>query len=1231
MKRLPSDPIMKKLFVAIMLNVALMAVLAIMASSARAQGTGSSANSQTRPSPAVIADLLAMRLNLSNDQEAQIKPIIEELAQKIEALRSKASMGPSEKKRKLDAIFLDGDKMINAILNDDQKKQYAEIEQKMRQRMALAAQQAHTGDRGEGIPKSEATPGSPFTQTEAQPQQAEGSIHGSVKSGTVPLPGVRVTAANIPTGRKYSAATDVNGGYRMALPQSGRYIVRAEFIAFATVAKEVLLNATSRDQQVDFTLTLASRAGEQEQGEKSAQNTAARRYSGVGAQNLRLLGSAVDLIGAAAGGGNPEAQLPSLAGNSDFSTESIAISGQSGTTNPLASVDIDQLRQKIQNAQADSSMSGAPAVAGSGMAGGGMGGGGGGGRMAAIIRNFKPNQPHGAFFWSGGNGALNAKDFPIRGQEISEPSYGSNLFGLTFFGAPYIPKIVENDTKDFLFFALSGQHSSQPFDQYGTVPTLDERGGNLSALATPSGSPIIVYDPNTGQPFQNNTILPARISPQATALLNYIPLPNLPGQFLNYQRLAAAETNSTKLGFRFMRDIGGNSGSPLLGLIQRYLGRGSKGQSINVNFNYANITADQLNLFPDLGGKEQIHQYSLQLGYTLGLGKSTHNFSANLNRTNSQLSNNFTNVANVASQIGLSGRPSNPLLYGLPSVTMDQFSSVSEQQPNFQVNQTIAFSDSSSWMHGKHNVHFGGDFRRVELNLLGETNSTGTYIFTGHFTQQPGTGGIAGSGSSLADLLLGLPQQTSLQAPYQKAYLRENAYDGFGQDDWRALPNLTFVVGLRYEYFSPFSENDDRLATLDTGNNFASVATVLPNGVGPYTGKYPRTLVYPERDDFSPRIGFAWNLRKQMVVRGGYGINFANGQYVTFMQNLAFQPPFADVQTNEATGTGPGITLADGFPLPQTEGNYAINKNYRLPYVQAWNLNLQRTVPWNVVLNIGYNGSKGTRLDIVDAPGRTATASLSGVFYDYEDSGAFSSYNALTASARKRLTNGISLQARYTYSHSIDDASSIGGNGGTAVVPAQNWQDLLAEKSNSSFDIRHQLTGNFLYELPFGPDTHRLTTGWLGHSLSGISISGTLNIASGEPLTPHYQATFADVARGSTGSLRPDRVPGVSLTAGGGSLLKWFNKDAFADPAGIYGSAARFSIPGPGTIGANASLSKTFRFSDTRSFEIRATANNVFNRVQYTTVDTTLGSASYDQVTGAAPMRQLAFTARFRY
>ena len=180
----------------------------------------------------------------------------------------------------------------------------------------------------------------------------------------------------------------------------------------------------------------------------------------------------------------------------------------------------------------------------------------------------------------------------------------------------------------------------------------------------------------------------------------------------------------------------------------------------------------------------------------------TNNLGLNWNRSQAQLKNNFTNNTDIASQMGLTGLPDDPVLYGLPNLTLNQFTSLNEQQPNFQTNQTIAASDSTSWIHKKHNIRYGGDFRRVHNDLFGNTgNVTGTFYFTGVFTQQPGyqshvPGGTATSGSSLADLLLGLPQQSSLQAPYQKSYLRQNAWDAYAQDSWRAMPNLTLLFGL---------------------------------------------------------------------------------------------------------------------------------------------------------------------------------------------------------------------------------------------------------------------------------------------------------------------------------------------------------------------------------------------------------------------------------------------------
>jgi hypothetical protein len=203
---------------------------------------------------------------------------------------------------------------------------------------------------------------------------------------------------------------------------------------------------------------------------------------------------------------------------------------------------------------------------------------------------------------------------------------------------------------------------------------------------------------------------------------------------------------------------------------------------------------------------------------------------------------------------------------------------------------------------------------------------------------------------------------------------------------------------------------------------------------------------------------------------------------------------------------------------------------------------------------------------------------------------------------------------------------------------AQNWQDLKAEEGNSSFDQRHKVSGTYLYELPFGKDKLWVTSGTASHILEGFSVSGSFTFASGTPLTPSYQAAQSSVACGTAGSLRPD-LTGVSVTAGAGSLLEWFNRAAFAAPVAanpsypcaVFGNASRNSIAGPGIVQNNMSLSKTMQLGGTRSMEMRATANNVFNTVQYSGVDTNVVSPTFGQVNSVTAMRTFQFTARFRY
>jgi hypothetical protein len=314
-----------------------------------------------------------------------------------------------------------------------------------------------------------------------------------------------------------------------------------------------------------------------------------------------------------------------------------------------------------------------------------------------------------------------------------------------------------------------------------------------------------------------------------------------------------------------------------------------------------------------------------------------------------------------------------------------------------------------------------------------------------------------------------------------------------------------------------------------------------------------------------------------------------------------------------------------------TQSNFGVNPNYRLGMVQVYNLGIQRSLPQGTVLNIDYTGAYATNQDIVRSPNRNADGILnssSGQFR-YEDSLGYQRSNALAVNLRERMHKGISLGATYTYSHSIDDASSVGGSGNSI---AQDDQDLGAEESNSSFDRRQSLSGNFIIEPPFGPNRAFLNKGGvLSKVLDGYSISGNYTFASGNYATPQYSGTTQEIAAGSGNSLRPNRVPGQSIS-GAKTRVAWFNTAAFAAPnPGTYGNATRNSIQMPGTVSLSGSLSRTVSFGGTRSFEARINANNALNTVRYSGVNTQINSSSFGQVNGAGAMRSLSYSAFFRF
>jgi trimeric autotransporter adhesin len=1085
----------------------------------------------------------------------------------------------------------------------------------------------------------------------------ERTIHGVVKSGNMPIPGALISAANVSTKESVSTSSDVDGSYSLRILTDGHYTVQVQMTAFSVGAQDVLLDATHRDVQASFELALLSRV-RQPQAEQRRPNP-----SGRGFQNLSVFqgDTGQDATGNSGGGSISVAPsgmpVPGIA--PDSATESVAVSGS--TTNSFNTMSPDQMQQRFDDARqqgAGFGGGGAFGGAGGGRGGGGFGGGGGLGR-----RGFDINRPHGSLYYGVGDSALNASPFSLTGRPTEKPAYLQNSFGGSVGGPLNIPHIYNGGSKTFYFINYNGRLAENPFDQFSTVPTMLEREGNFSQATYPSGAPVQIFNLATNTPYPNATL--PQINPIAQGLLPYIPLPNLPGSFQNFHFVTSATSDSEDLNIRLNHSFGaaraggrrGGGGG----------GRGAPRNNLSFGFHFHESNATLTNPFPSVSGKTSVRSFDVPVSYTRSVGKLTNTVRADFNRSRTRTQNLYAFTNDITGTLGITGVSQNPFDWGLPNLSFGDITSLQDTTPLLSRNQTFTFSDNVVWNRGKHTWRWGGDFRRIEVNPETDSNPRGSFVFTGANTSQiVGGQAVTGTGYDFADFLLGLPQQTSVQFG-ESDHFRGNSWDLYVQDEWKVRTNLTVNLGLRYEYVSPLTELNNQIANLDLSPGVLNpnlplgptpVTPVQPGQAGPYSGTLPSSLLRPDRNNFAPRIGFAWKPLPFTVIRGGYGINYNTGAYQGIAQQLAFQPPFSTTSTNIQNVPGE-LTLQDGFPASTGITNsYAVNPNYRLGYVQIRNLDIQQQIRPTLLLNLDYTGTKGTDLDILEAPNRTATGiRISGVqAFTFGNSVADSEANAGSVRLRKRLSQGFSIGGTYTFSKSIDDASSIGAgatlgantpglgaggtgsggggsSGGGASNLAQNPFDLAAERGLSSFNQTHKFTADYLWELPFGHDKRWLTgNSPLRAILGDWQWSGDCTIASGLPFTPRILGGIDEVNGGTNGTLRPNLVAGQSVSVPNPSIAEWFNTAAFvAPPTGTYGDVRRNSIIGPGSKVVDMAFTKIFPLKEARVLEFRAQATNIFNLVNYSSIDTNLKSLTFGQVVSAGAMRQFIITARFRF
>jgi len=577
-------------------------------------------------------------------------------------------------------------------------------------------------------------------------------------------------------------------------------------------------------------------------------------------------------------------------------------------------------------------------------------------------------------------------------------------------------------------------------------------------------------------------------------------------------------------------------------------------------------------------------------------------------------------------QFGIQGVSPGEEFQGFPAIRIDGYSEFGDR-PNDPFNyqlKTYQIFDSLSVNSGKHNLKLGVDIIRSNYLENDVRNLRGDFRFRGQNTN-PANATSSGV-YSFADFLLGLPATTSRQIDAVPADTTGTQYALFAQDNFRLTNWLTLNLGLRYEYQTALNEKTGRLANLLINGNTGTL--VCPQEVRNTTGALTcaaaasaglsEKLVNADKNNFGPRVGFALRPFRddKTVVRGGAGIYYSLETFNPIRQQLAVQAPFLnriDYARNSTNNLL--LSLSNAFPSGTAQATpRGINPDYKQPEIYQYNLTIERQLLKDLVLEVGYVGSQGHFLGLrynINAPVPTGVL-VAGVpqvtrrfqtqfgtaTIQYQDQFGNSNYNALQASLRRRATNGLTMLLSYTFSKSIDTGSSTNQSStGSQQFPQDIRNILQTERGLSDFDRRHQFTGSFNYELPFGRgrgffgDANGLAQTILGN----WQLNAIVSLLSGRPFTPQYSA--ADV-----GSQRPDVVgdPYANIPAG---LL--FNPTAFRRPTAtngetdLFGNAGRNILTGPSFKSVDLSLIKNFRLAEKTRLQFRAEAFNVFNRPNF--------------------------------
>jgi outer membrane receptor protein involved in Fe transport len=884
------------------------------------------------------------------------------------------------------------------------------------------------------------------------------------------------------------------------------------------------------------------------------------------------------------------------------------------------------------------------------------------GSTTNIVTRSGSNSFHGAAWEFLRNDAMDSSDYFTQ----SVQPLKQNQFGATF-GGPILKD------KTFFFGYYEGFRNRQGESVPATVPSAAERGGNFGEQCAPPASFNSSGLCSNAQeqltffgmpvPFNQMTIF-TPIDPVATNVLPFFPLPNQgENGFIATQTLIE---NNDQFGLR----------------LDHYL---SRADTLNFRYMYSSgPTTDPLSPvganvpgFP-VGEDDRAQNFVAQ---------ETHVFSPNTIGVArfSYLRNKFLLDEHLnhesPSDLGFEYEPTLPSAAGPPFIQVGGYASVGDPitGPRNTFQNTFDLSGSLSWVHGRHELKFGGGYRRDQINALQGIASNGFFVFS-NFPYSDG----------FASFLSGNPVVFLQGGGDFSREIRDRALDAYGQDTYRVNSRLTLNLGLRYELPFPPTENNNMVNLFVPGVQ----STVLPNAPAgllyPGDRGVPAGLIPTQKTAFAPRVGLAWDPRgdSKTVVSAAYGIfyePFYTGEGGP-LQDPVSAPPYLKTQQISFpvnSFANPFYTpnpFSVDFPEPMTL--LVVARNLHLPYAQDWNLNIQRSLGQDWLLQVGYVGTTGVRLPrFIEGnppafiPGMSNSAAFcapqsppcpisnennvnnrrlySGCTLAnpnnciYSSVGEIasisnSSYNALQASLRKRFSHGLSFLASYTWSHSIDDVSSfnITGSASQPVAGendlAQNPFDLAAERGRSMFDSRHRFILSYQWMLPF----LQRSSSWYGHVFGNWQLNGIVTAMSGGPFTvfDSNDVSLQGQAPEITGfsANRPNLIGNPN--SGPRTPQEWFNVGAFQqlqpDPLGrfeVFGDEGRNVVAGPGYVNWDASAFKNIRLTESKELQFRGELFNLLNHTNFRLPVSDIESPTFGQIQQDVSPRVIQVALKFLF